>query len=46
MTANYKQLAEELYEALKKVRYWGISNTEVDDVISKYEEATTRGDRK
>jgi hypothetical protein len=43
MTAYYKQLAEDLYEALKKVRYWGISNTEVDDVISKYEEATTRG---
>jgi hypothetical protein len=43
MSANYKQLAEELYETLKKVRYWGISNTEVDDVISKYEQETTRG---
>jgi hypothetical protein len=43
MFANYKQLAEELYETLKKVRYWGISNTEVDDVISKYEQETTRG---
>jgi hypothetical protein len=43
MTADYKQLAEDLYEALKKVRYWGISNTEVDDAIHKYEEATTRG---
>jgi hypothetical protein len=43
MTADYKQLAEELYETLKKVRYWGISNTEVDDVISKYEQETTRG---
>jgi hypothetical protein len=42
MTADYKKLAEELYEALKKVRYWGISNTEVDDVISKYEQETTR----
>jgi hypothetical protein len=43
MTADYKQLAEELYKTLKKVRYWGISNTEVDDVIAKYEQETTRG---
>ena len=43
MTVDYKQLAEELYEKLKKVRYWGISNTEVDDVIAKYEQETTRG---
>ncbi len=43
MSANYKQLAENLYDTLKKVRYWGISNTEVDDVIAKYEQETTRG---
>lgn len=43
MSPNYKQLAENLYDTLKKVRYWGISNTEVDDVISKYEQETTRG---
>jgi len=43
MSTNYKQLAENLYDTLKKVRYWGISNTEVDDVIAKYEQETTRG---
>ncbi len=40
MTANYKQLAQELYEALNRFRCW---SPEIDDVISKYEEATTRG---
>lgn len=43
MTDNYKQLAEELYETLKKVRHWGVPNAEIDNVISRYEEATTRG---
>jgi hypothetical protein len=43
MTADYKQLAEELYETLKRVRYWGISNIVVDEVLQKYEDATTRG---
>ena len=42
MTADYKQLAEDLYETLKKVRYWGISNIVVDEVLQKYEEETTR----
>lgn len=40
MTDNYKQLAEELYEALNRFRCW---SSEIDIVISKYEEATTRG---
>lgn len=40
---NYKQLAEELYDTLKRVRCFSTSNAEMDDVISKYEEATTRG---
>ncbi len=40
MTANYKQLAEELYEALNRFRCW---SSEIDIIISKYEEATTRG---
>ena len=40
---NYKELSRELYEALKKTRYWGITNTKVDALIAKYEEATTRG---
>ena len=43
MTADYKQLAEDLYETLKKVRYWGISNIVVDEVLQKYEQETTRG---
>ena len=40
---DYKQLAEELYEALKKFRRGFITNPVIDDVITKYEEATTRG---
>jgi hypothetical protein len=40
MTADYKQLAEELYGALNRFRCW---SPEIDDVISKYEDATTRG---
>jgi hypothetical protein len=43
MTNDYKQLAEELYETLKRVRYWGISNIVVDEVLQKYEQETTRG---
>ena len=39
---NYKQLAEDLYEALKKFRCGFITNPVIDDVITKYEEATTR----
>jgi hypothetical protein len=47
MTADYKQLSKELYEALKKVKsylsssgneYFGIGN-----VLEKYEQETTRG---
>jgi hypothetical protein len=37
---NYKQLAQELYEALNRFRRW---SPEIDDAIQKYEEATTRG---
>ena len=40
---DYKQLADELYEALKKFRHGFITNPVIDDVITKYEEATTRG---
>jgi len=40
---NYKQLAEELYDTLKRVRCFSASNAEIVDAISKYEEATTRG---
>ena len=43
MTNDYKQLAEELYEALKKFRCGFITNPEMDNAILKYEEATTRG---
>ncbi len=47
MTADYKQLSKELYEALKEVKsylsssgneYFGIGN-----VLEKYEQETTRG---
>jgi molybdopterin-guanine dinucleotide biosynthesis protein len=40
MTNDYKQLSEELYKVLNRFRSW---SPEIDDVISKYEEATTRG---
>jgi hypothetical protein len=40
MTADYKQLAQELYRVLNRFRCW---SPEIDDVISKYEYATTRG---
>jgi hypothetical protein len=40
---DYKQLAEELYEALKKFRCGFITNPEMDNAIQKYEESTTRG---
>ena len=46
MTADYKQLAETLYETLKQVKKH-LPNysifTDIDDTIHKYEEATTRG---
>jgi hypothetical protein len=34
---NYKQLAEELYNSLKRVRCFSISNSEIDNVIARYE---------
>lgn len=40
MTNDYKQLAEELYKVLNRFRSW---SPEIDIVISKYEEATSRG---
>ena len=40
---DYKELSKELYEALKKIRYWSVTNSEVDTLIAKYEEAITRG---
>lgn len=40
MTNDYKQLSEELYKVLNRFRSW---SPEIDIVISKYEEATTRG---
>jgi hypothetical protein len=39
MSANYKQLSEELYKVLNRFRCW---SPEIDDVIARYEEATTR----
>jgi hypothetical protein len=43
MTADYKQLAKELYDALKRVRCFSITDSEMDTILQKYEEATTRG---
>jgi hypothetical protein len=46
MTADYKQLAQELYEALKEAnRYLPVDRrfTNVNRILQKYEEATTRG---
>jgi len=43
MTANYKQLAQELCDALKRVRCFSITDSEMDTILQKYEEATTRG---
>ena len=45
MTADYKQLAEELYEVLNEVKNLLPSYRffTVDKVLQKYEEATTRG---
>jgi hypothetical protein len=37
---DYKQLAEDLYGALNRFRCW---SSEIDDVIAKYEQETTRG---
>ena len=41
MTADYKQLSQELYEALKESEVWLPCN--VYTALKKYEEATTRG---
>ena len=45
MTADYKQLAEELYETLNEVKILLPSYRffTVDKVLQKYEEATTKG---
>lgn len=53
MSANYKQLAEELYKTLKDVYMYlpvdrrfldiDIYISNVDEVLKKYEETTTRG---
>ena len=44
MTADYKQLAEELYETLKTAKYYSKYSTPyIDDAIQKYEQETTRG---
>ena len=45
MTADYKQLAEELYQALKTAKSCSpiIDNLYFTRVIERYEEATTRG---
>ena len=45
MSANYKQLAEELYQALKKAKSCSpiIDNIHFTRLIERYEEATTRG---
>lgn len=40
---DYKQLAEDLYDALKRVRCFSISDSEMDNVITRYEQETTRG---
>jgi hypothetical protein len=46
MTADHKQLAQELYEALKEAnRYLPVDRrfTNVNRILQKYEEAITRG---
>ncbi len=48
MTANYKQLAKELYEALKQVKYCSLVKNihispEIDNVLQKYEQEVDRG---
>ena len=46
MTADYKQLAQELYQTLKEVyRYLPVDRrfTNVNRILQKYEEAITRG---
>jgi hypothetical protein len=45
MTANYKQLTEDLYEALKTAKNCSpiIDNPHFNRIIERYEEATTRG---
>ena len=55
MTADYKQLAEELYDVLKRLKNlmddangspinrYGVSMSLADKVIQKYEQETTRG---
>jgi hypothetical protein len=40
---DYLQLAEDLYDALKRVRCFSISDSEMDNVITRYEQETTRG---
>jgi hypothetical protein len=40
---DYKQLSQELYDALKRVRCFSICNSEMDNLIQKYEDETTRG---
>jgi hypothetical protein len=45
MTADYKQLAQELYEALKEAnRYLPVDRrfTNVNRILQKYEEATSK----
>jgi hypothetical protein len=44
MTDNYKQLAEDLYQALKTAKYYSeYCVPSIDIAIQKYEEETTRG---
>jgi len=42
---DYKQLADELYDTLKRIKCFSASTLalEIDNAIQKYEEATTRG---
>jgi hypothetical protein len=57
MTANYKQLAEDLYDALKRLKNlmddangspinrYGVSMSLADKVIQKYEQSINRVER-
>jgi len=40
---HYKQLSEDLYDTLKRIKCFSASTLEIDNAIQKYEEATTRG---